>query len=115
VSLFIDPDPRQIEASARTRARFVELHTGAFAEVFYECGSAEREIRQLIESAELAHGLGLHVNAGHGLNYANLNALHTIPHLEELNIGHSIVSRAVFTGLTQAVKDMLELMRGYPG
>ncbi len=115
VSLFIDPDPRQIEAAAKTGAPFIELHTGAFAEQFHADGRSERELQQLIACAKLAHRLGLRVNAGHGLNYENVRALHTVPHLEELNIGHSIVSRAVFIGLPQAVKDMLELMAGYPG
>jgi pyridoxine 5-phosphate synthase len=115
VSLFIDPDPRQIEAAAKTGAPFIELHTGAYAEQFHADGRGERELQQLISCAKFAHELGLRVNAGHGLNYANLRALHAVPHLEELNIGHSIVSRAVFIGLPQAVKDMLALMTGYPG
>ncbi len=115
VSLFIDADARQIEAAARTGAQFVELHTGPFAERFHADGRGERELQQLIACARQAHQVGLRVNAGHGLNYENVRALHAVPHLEELNIGHSIVSRAVFTGLPQAVKDMLELMTGYPG
>ncbi len=115
VSLFIDPDQRQIEAAARSGAPFIELHTGAFAEQFYADGRAERELETLAAGARTARQLGLRVNAGHGLNYANLRALHAVPHLEELNIGHSIISRAVFTGLDRAVKDMLALMQGYPG
>lgn len=115
VSLFIDPDPRQIEASSRTGAQFVELHTGTFAEAFHRDGRAEGELQQLVACARLAHQLGLRVNAGHGLNYVNLRALHAVPHLEELNIGHSIVSRAVFVGLQSAVRDMLALMKDYPG
>jgi len=115
VSLFIDPDPRQIEASRRTGAQFVELHTGAFAEAFHIDSQGEGELGQLMAGARQAHQLGLHVNAGHGLNYENLKLLFAVPHLEELNIGHSIVSRAVFTGIGQAVGDMLALMEGYPG
>lgn len=115
VSLFIDPEPRQIEAAAKTGAPFIELHTGAFAEQFHADGRADRALETLVNSSRLAHELGLRVNAGHGLNYANLRSLHVVPHLEELNIGHSIVSRAVFTGLQSAVKDMLELMTGYLG
>ena len=115
VSLFITPDLAQIEAAARTGAGFVELHTGAFAEHFAEAAGRERELAQLIRAARRAHELGLRVNAGHGLNYANLPSLHAVPHLEELNIGHSIVSRAVFVGLTQAVREMLALMHGYRG
>lgn len=113
VSLFIDPDPRQIEASARTGAQFIELHTGSFAEAFHQNEKAGRETEQLIAASQQAHDLGLRVNAGHGLNYENLKAIHAVPHLEELNIGHSIISRALFTGITQAVKDMLALMQGY--
>jgi pyridoxine 5-phosphate synthase len=115
VSLFIAPDPAQIEAAARTGAGFIELHTGAFAEHFSDAAGRARELDRLVRAAGQAHNLGLHVNAGHGLNYENLAALHAVPHLEELNIGHSIVSRAVFTGLGQAVRDMLALMQGYQG
>jgi len=116
VSLFITPDPQQVEASARAGAQCVELHTGAFAERFHESAQArEQELQRLISAARQAHGLGLQVNAGHGLNYENLPVLHRVPHLVELNIGHSIVSRAIFTGLGAAVKDMLALMAGYPG
>jgi pyridoxine 5-phosphate synthase len=116
VSLFITPDPQQVEASARVGAQCVELHTGAFAERFHESAQArEQELQRLISAARQAHGLGLQVNAGHGLNYENLPVLHRVPHLIELNIGHSIVSRAIFTGLGAAVKDMLALLAGYPG
>jgi pyridoxine 5-phosphate synthase len=72
-------------------------------------------LERLISAAKQAHALGLHVNAGHGLNYENLSLLHRVPHLVELNIGHSIISRAITTGLTAAVKDMLALMQNYPG
>lgn len=115
VSLFIAPDPAQIAAAARTGAGFIELHTGAFAEHFAGAAGRAREVDRLVRAARQAHELGLHVNAGHGLNYENLPALHAVPHLEELNIGHSIVSRAVFTGLGQAVRDMLALMQDYRG
>ena len=116
VSLFITPDPQQVEASARVGAQSVELHTGAFAERFHESAQArEQELQRLIRAARQAHGLGLKVNAGHGLNYENLPVLHRVPHLVELNIGHSIVSRALFTGLGAAVKDLLALLAGYPG
>ena len=113
VSLFIAPDPEQIEASARTGSQFIELHTGQFAEHFGKEGKGQTELQRLIDGAKQAHASGLRVNAGHGLNYVNLPLLHRVPHLVELNIGHSIVSRAFTTGLNQAVKDMLELMRGY--
>jgi pyridoxine 5-phosphate synthase len=114
VSLFIGPDEKQIEASARAGSQFIELHTGRFAEEFFPGGRAGTELPRLIAAAKQAHALGLQVNAGHGLNYENLPLLHRVPHLVELNIGHSIVSRAVFIGLDQAVKEMLALMKGYP-
>jgi len=133
VSLFIAPDEKQIEASARTGSQFIELHTGAFAEEFSTLGApasgrrvadgdklaggtpALPELQRLIAGAKQAHALGLRVNAGHGLNYENLPLLHRVPHLVELNIGHSIVSRAMITGLSGAVKEMLRLMEGYRG
>jgi pyridoxine 5-phosphate synthase len=129
VSLFIAPDPIQIEASARTGSQFIELHTGAFAEAFSQGrrhvdhepvdqgeGPSELiELQRLITGARQAHALGLRVNAGHGLNYQNLPTLHDVPHLVELNIGHTIISRSVTVGLSTAVKDMLSLMEGYRG
>ena len=128
VSLFIAPDEKQIEASARVGSQFVELHTGAFAEAFHRWGEATDEparedarptdlpeLGRLIAGAQQAHTLGLKVNAGHGLNYENLPLLYRVPHLVELNIGHSIVSRAVMVGLEKAVKEMLALMKKYRG
>ena len=117
VSLFIAPDEKQIEASARTGTQFIELHTGKFAEEFSsaECGMRSAELARLVAGAKLAHSLGLKVNAGHGLNYVNLPALFAVPHLVELNIGHSIVSRAVFVGMETAVKEMLAVMKPYRG
>lgn len=113
VSLFIAPDTAQIEAAARTGSQFIELHTGSFAESFENAPQREAELARLVAGANLARSLGLRVNAGHGLNYANLPALYCVPHMEELNIGHSIVSRAITTGLGSAVRDMLALMVGY--
>ena len=117
VSLFIAPDEKQIEASARTGSQFIELHTGQFAENFFHVEGGKRkveaELDRLIAAAKLAHSLGLQVNAGHGLNYENLPLLHRVPHLVELNIGHSIVSRAVTVGMESAVKEMLRLMANY--
>jgi len=110
VSLFIAPDPPQIEAASRIGAQFIELHTGAFAEAFHSAPEAPDELQRLVSCAQHAHGLGLKVNAGHGLNYENLRVLRRVPHLEELNIGHSIISRAVFVGLDAAVKEMLRLV-----
>jgi pyridoxine 5-phosphate synthase len=115
VSLFIAPDPAQIEASARTGSQFIELHTGAFAEAYAAEEQREGELNRLISGAKQAHALGLLVNAGHGLNYQNLLTLHRVPHLVELNIGHTIISRSVTVGLGSAVKEMLKLMEGYRG
>lgn len=109
VSLFIDPDEEQVKASAKTGAQFIEMHTGAYAESFgYK--EEEEEFQKLKKSAELAQSLGLKVNAGHGLNYENVHRMHEIDGLHELNIGHSIISRAVFTGLGEAVKEMKSLI-----
>ena len=110
VSLFIAPDPKQIEAAAQIGAQFIELHTGAFAEAFHDAPTSTVELDRLRAAAAAAHRLGLKVNAGHGLNYQNLPLLHQVPHLVELNIGHSIISRAVFIGLANAVKEMLRLV-----
>lgn len=117
VSLFVDPDFDQIDASARCGAQFVELHTGQFAEEFARNessgGNGLIELSKLINAAKRAHELELKVNAGHGLNYANLRLLMQVPHLVELNIGHSIVSRALTVGMGSAVREMLELMKNY--
>jgi pyridoxine 5-phosphate synthase len=115
VSLFIAPDAAQIDASAKTGTQFIELHTGKFADHFDQKAERNKELERLVAGAKQAHALGIQVNAGHGLNYVNLPVLHIVPHLVELNIGHSIVSRAVITGMAQAVKDMLALMQDYRG
>ncbi|MFT5836551.1 MAG: pyridoxine 5-phosphate synthase [Candidatus Azotimanducaceae bacterium] len=104
-SLFIDPDPAQIEASAELKAPWVELHTGAYANAYYHEGRI-RELDTLRVGAELAHSLGLTVNAGHGINYSNISEVITLPHLHELNVGHTIISRALFVGVEQAVREM---------
>ncbi len=110
VSLFIDPDSEQVEASAKTGAQFIEMHTGAYSEAFGKENEKE-EFLKLKNAAELAQKLGLKVNAGHGLNYENVNRMHEIPGLYELNIGHSIISRSVFTGLPEAVRKMSDLIK----
>jgi pyridoxine 5-phosphate synthase len=104
-SLFIDPDAAQIELSARLGAPVVELHTGAYANAYHTPGRA-MEFERLRAGAALAHSLGLKVNAGHGINYVNIAEVRTLPHLNELNIGHSIISRALFTGIEEAVREM---------
>ncbi len=106
VSLFIDPLPAQVEAAAKLEADAVELHTGAFAN-----SGRKDDLDRLRQAAGFAHAQGLQVNAGHGINYSNIAVIKTIPHLAELNIGHSIVSRALFVGLETAVAEMLALMR----
>jgi pyridoxine 5-phosphate synthase len=110
VSLFISPDAEQVEAAARVGSQFVELHTGAFAENFHRKRERAAELARLSAAASQAHGLGLRVNAGHGLNYQNLAVLRQVPHLVELNIGHSLISRALVVGLGTAVREMLLLM-----
>lgn len=110
VSMFIDPDPAQIQASAKLGAPFVELHTGTYC----DHGQPE-ELDRLIRGARLAHDLGLRVNAGHGINLDNIAGILRIPHLEVLNIGHSIVARAVLVGMAAAVREMLDAMAGYHG
>lgn len=108
VSLFIDAEQKQIEAAQAVGAPFIELHTGHYAEA---TGSAQQEaLESLQKSATIAHELGLTVNAGHGLHYHNTQAIAAIPELYELNIGHAIVSRALFSGLDAAVRDMKQIM-----
>jgi pyridoxine 5-phosphate synthase len=109
VSLFIDPESSQIEASRRAGAPVIELHTGAYADAV---GAARaREFERLRNAAKIAASLGLTVNAGHGLNYHNVEPIAAIPEIIELNIGHAIVARSIVDGLPTAVRDMKELMR----
>ncbi|MGE0049408.1 MAG: pyridoxine 5'-phosphate synthase [Acidithiobacillus sp.] len=110
VSLFIDPDPRQIEAAAATGAPAIELHTGSYANARNRV-EASRELELLRSAAQRASSLGLQVNAGHGLDYSNVEAIAAIPEIEELNIGHAIVAHAIFHGLDNAVREMKRLMR----
>jgi pyridoxine 5-phosphate synthase len=109
VSLFIDPDASQVEAARRAGAPVIELHTGAYAEA--RGAARAREFDRLRAAAAVAAGLGLTVNAGHGLDYHNVEPIAAIDELVELNIGHAIVSRAVFDGLARAVRDMKDLLR----
>ena len=108
LSLFIDPDPRQVEAAARIGAPAIELHTGAYAESTGPQQAAE--LSRLLASAQLGARLGLSVHAGHGLHYHNVQPVAAIREIVELNIGHAIVARAIFTGLASAVRDMKALM-----
>ena len=109
VSLFIDPDAEQIKASQKAGAEDVELHTGCYANA-ENSEELDREYQRLVSAAELAHQEKLQVNAGHGLNYINTQRICGLPHLRELNIGHSIVSRAIFVGISQAVQEMREII-----
>jgi pyridoxine 5-phosphate synthase len=109
VSLFIDPDGAQVEAAKRAGAPVIELHTGAYADAV---GAARaREYERVRSAAKLAASIGLIVNAGHGLNYHNVEPIAAIAEIVELNIGHAIVARAIFDGLPKAVRDMKDLMR----
>lgn len=110
VSLFIDADPRQVEAAVRATAPVIELHTGHFADASEEA-ARHGEFQRIIEAVEQGRGAGLQVNAGHGLNYQNVAAVAGIPGVAELNIGHAIAARALFTGMQPAVREMKRLMR----
>jgi pyridoxine 5-phosphate synthase len=114
VSLFIDPTLGQVDAAAELGVEMVELHTGKLANAFTEKIQKE-ELELLRAAARAASESHLQVNAGHGINYKNIALIHQIPNLTELNIGHSIVSRAVSVGLGTAVKEMLAAMENYPG
>jgi len=109
VSLFIDPTPAEVEASARTGAEAIEFHTGEYANA-PEGPERNRQFARVAEGAKQAHDVGLVVHAGHGLNYVNVRRIAAIPGMTELNIGHSIVSRAIFVGLRKAVREMVRLI-----
>ncbi|MCL7928795.1 pyridoxine 5'-phosphate synthase [Halomonas llamarensis] len=110
VSLFIDPDEVQIEAAVRVGAPTIELHTGAFAEARPGSDAANAAYHRLTQAATVANEAGLVVNAGHGLHYHNAEAIAAIPGLNELNIGHAIIARALFVGLKEAVAEMKRLI-----
>lgn len=111
VSMFVDADPAQIEASAQVKAKFVELHTGCYANADDEA-SNRRELALLADGCKMAIASGLRVNAGHGLNYLNVYPVACLEGIEELNIGHAIVSRAIMVGLELAVREMKQAMQG---
>ncbi|MCF6282994.1 MAG: pyridoxine 5'-phosphate synthase [Candidatus Polarisedimenticolaceae bacterium] len=109
VSLFIDADPRQLDAAAECGAPVIELHTGHYADL--PLGSErDKELQRIIQATEYGQGLGLQVNAGHGLDYHNVTSIAAIAGIKELNIGHSIISRALFSGLATAVREMKMLI-----
>jgi pyridoxine 5-phosphate synthase len=109
VSLFINPDPQQVEAARRLGADTIELHTGRYADAA-DAATRAAELARIVAAARQAHASGLVVNAGHGLNLDNVGPIAAIPELSELNIGHSIVARAIFVGLEQAVREMKAAM-----
>lgn len=113
VSCFIDPEEPQLAAAAAAGADYVELHTGTYSNAAGEARAAELERLKL--AAEFAHAAGLRVNAGHGIDYENIAEILTVPHLCELNIGHSIVGRAIMVGMVQAVREMVQRMQAYRG
>lgn len=112
VSIFIDPDLKQVEAAGKSCADMIELHTGAFANATGD--AIQTELDRLVAAAKEGHAAALQVNAGHGINYTNISQILSIPHLTELNIGHSMVARATRVGLTAAVSEMKSLMTHYP-
>lgn len=113
VSLFLDPDERQIEAAAKLRAPVVELHTGVYCDAIGQ--KAVAELKRLIKGARMAQAAGIRVNAGHGINMNNIMGVLRMPHLNALNIGHSIIARAIMIGLTEAVGEMRRVMMRYRG
>jgi pyridoxine 5-phosphate synthase len=110
VSLFIDPETDQLEASAEAGAPWVELHTGSFARAWFDENARRRELNVLRSGMDLGVSLGLRVNAGHGINYLNVAEAQTLSSVFEFNIGHSIISRALFTGIEEAVATMRSLL-----
>ena len=114
VSLFIDPEPEQVDVAVRLTTDMVELHTGALANAYTE-KIEQQELERLRAAAIRASNFGLQVNAGHGINYRNIALIHQIPHLIELNIGHAIVARALLVGIEASVGEMLGLMQNYHG
>jgi pyridoxine 5-phosphate synthase len=110
VSLFIDAEPEQIEAAHEAGAKVIELHTGHYATAGHE-DEQRLALRKIAQSVEHARRLGMQVNAGHGLNYHNVQAIASLPEITELNIGHGIIARAVFTGLSGAIMEMKRLMQ----
>jgi pyridoxine 5-phosphate synthase len=110
VSLFVDPDPDQIKAANKVAADYIEIHTGAFAEAI-NWQAEEQELIKIENAVKLAVKLGMGVNAGHGLNYSNIKKVSAVGGIEEFNIGHSIVAKAVLVGLDRAVRDMVDLIK----
>ena len=110
ISLFIDPDLDQVKAAHRVGADYIEIHTGRYSEARSRA-QVEEEFTKIINAVKMSEKLGLGINAGHGLNYRNVERIASIKEIEELNIGHSIIARAVLVGLEQAVREMKELIK----
>ncbi|MBI2354015.1 MAG: pyridoxine 5'-phosphate synthase [Deltaproteobacteria bacterium] len=110
VSLFVDPDQEQVKAASKSGADYIEIHTGAYAEAF-GASNMSHELEKIDTAIKLARKVGLGINAGHGLNYVNIKPVAALGGIEEYNIGHSIISRAVLVGLDRAVRDMVELIK----
>jgi pyridoxine 5-phosphate synthase len=110
VSLFVDPDQEQIKAANKTGADYIEIHTGAYAEAI-GWKEQERQLESIDAAIKLARKVGLGVNAGHGLNYVNIKPLSALRGIEEYNIGHAIMARAILVGLDRAVRDMVDLIK----
>ena len=109
-SMFIDPDPAQLEASAKIESPWVELHTGSFARAWHQPNQRKRQLEVLRKGMEIGISLGLRVNAGHGINYENVEGAKTLTEIYEYNIGHSIISRSITHGLKEAVQTMRRLL-----
>ncbi len=110
VSMFVDPEEKQIKASKEIGAHMIEIHTGRYCDATTD-GQREKEFEHVVKAAKIGKALGLGVNAGHGLHYHNVRRIALIPEIDELSIGHSIIARAVFVGLDRAVRDMLQLIK----
>ncbi|HOV89360.1 MAG TPA: pyridoxine 5'-phosphate synthase [Syntrophorhabdaceae bacterium] len=110
VSMFIDPEERQVIASKSLGADMIEIHTGRYSDAVRDIERYE-ELKKVIDAAKQGKELGLGVNAGHGLHYHNVKPIASIPEIDELSIGHSIIARAIFVGLDKAIRDMIELMK----
>ena len=111
VSLFLDPEQKQIDAAEKIGAPFIEFHTGAYANAYYDRDARSRELRRLCRATEAAANVGIASNAGHGISYVNVAEIVEVPHLHELNIGHSILCRALMTGIEEAVREMKARIR----
>lgn len=111
-SLFIDADPKQIQAASTAGTEYIEIHTGHYADA-KEINARNKELSKIIEGIEFAQNIGLKVNLGHGLNYRNILAFKDVPGIKEYSIGHSIMARAIYVGLDRAVRDMATLIRTF--